>query len=145
MEHTDFTVERPRGKVLGYVDGVEPAGGTVAEATLAHLPPMTNYESLLLEARNAGFAVACVGHVEALGFLLLVALKKSRCWEVFAGAHHRLERISVDAKTSFDFGGGMFLTGRDQRGKMVSVLIPHRDQENLGLIATFNGERVRAF
>lgn len=145
MESTDFSVERPRGKVLGYVDGVEPVGKSAVGSTLAHLPPTTNYESLLVEARNVGFSVACVGHVEALGFLLMVALKKSRCWEVFAGAHHRLERISVDAKTSFDFGGGMFLTGRDQRGKMVSVLVPHGNQENLGLIATFNGERVRAF
>jgi len=142
----------PSGKVLGYVEAPSypqlsassQLGKTTSVRTGA-LPPATNYETLLGEAKGVGFEVKCLGFIEGPQPTMIVVLKRDRVWEAFVGVHHRLERLILESRTSFYFGGGTFLSGRNQRGESVSLLIPEDFTENLGITPTYNGARIRRY
>ena len=139
----------PVGKISGVV--VTPSAPQVARSVIPSrppgaLPPTINYETLISEARSSGFEIRCIGFVEGLTNSMIIILKrKDGPWEAFVGLHHRLERLALEPRTSFNFGGGIFLSGKNIAGEPVSLLVPESSRENLGLTATFNGMKIRRF
>jgi hypothetical protein len=151
IDEEEFELIPSSGKVLGYVDsltysqvGSNQLGRTVSRSSGA-LPPSTNYETLLGEAKGIGFEIKCLGFVEGVQPTMIVVLKRDRVWEAFVGVHHRLERLVLEPRTSFYFGGGTFLSGRNQKGEAVSLLVPDDFTDDLGLTPTFNGARIRRY
>jgi hypothetical protein len=135
----------PMNRVVG-VNAAPQVARAVFPARNGTLPPSINYETLIAEARGSGFELRCIGFVEGPTNSMVAVLKrKDGLWEAFYGVHHRLERLALEPRASFDFGGGIFLSGKNQAGEPVSILIPEPSRENLGLTATFNGIRVRRF
>jgi len=119
---------------------------TVFPARNGALPPSINYETLITEARGSGFEIRCIGFVEGPANSMVVVLKrKDGLWEAFHGVHHRLERLTLEPRASFNFGGGIFLSGKNQAGEPVALLVPESSRENLGLTPTYNGIKIRRF
>jgi hypothetical protein len=135
----------PVGRVVSVAGAPQVARPKFPTRNIA-LPPAINYETLISEARGSGFEVRCIGFVEGPTNSMIVILKrKDGLFEAFFGVHHRLERLVLEPRASFNFGGGVFLSGRNQAGEPVSLMVPESSRENLGLTATFNGMKIRRF
>jgi hypothetical protein len=137
----------PVNRVVGVAATATPQVARAAfPARSGALPPTINYETLITDARSSGFEVRCIGFVEGPTNSMIVVLKrKDGLWEAFHGVHHRLERLALEPRASFNFGGGIFISGKNQAGEPVSLMVPESNRENLGLTATFNGIKIRRF
>jgi hypothetical protein len=160
-QHNVNTLEeaeyQPVGRILGVVDKgrinhqvkkpvsvVNPVNGLKKGGSF---PLVTNYETLLMDARAQGLDLKCIGFVDEPAYTMIMVFQQPAglFWEAFVGVNHRLERLIIEPRCSFHFGFGVFLSGKNQEGQSVFIVIPDGTVDSLGLVPTFNGLKVRRF